>query len=792
LKNFVVGGSGQGGYQYAVSLNGKIVSTDSVFSFPPGERTYFIQVKKYGDFIYEDKLSNQATFTLQYMNTISSLYKTSFTLSNGTMVTDFSNQSIPSMLSYIREIGDASLISEYTEQIVEQVFEKTNSTQFMIYSTTLPFGAATNTIFLKPNFAHVLESMVDSAFMPRWASSGSISFPTKLDFLQVSISSGKTLNVFSKNANGIIKTLSFGESFVIEEKYLIRAGSIYIERIPDPKNCPIPAIPIDKSNLTQKQRYAGFVRKTPYKQVVVGPASNINIYEITNSYFSFSFDVLGSPVEYIYSIKDNTPNHNVTKYTVASNAGETFTFNGLAPNSTYYLEIFVKYASIFQSFEILNAIIVNTLNEIEIKDFSYVTQNNSITVAFDQPENKPGKYVIRYKELLDTSISGSIEIKNVYFKDFYGRKTAQIENLKIGVPYDIYIDTYFTYSDGNYKEPLASPSKTILTIFESSLDVRTTIITGNSIVLQFIDNPNTATQPTNYYLKLTKMGLTEEGKLIEISIINIYDADVNVSRAITGLEKNTRYNIFTRIRYVSGNEYIDATPYFYTRNEGPITNFLYNMYNTFGTLNFDAPPFSEGSTSTVDISFGSLHYTLSGDVTTFSVSNLAIGTAYSIHMRTTYNQTNVYDFFGVFNTLDEGPCDDISFLDINAFDVDCSFSDRFSPEYYHITRTAPDGQTRTLTIFTKQHFQFVQLLHFTDYLITIESVFANRHSYSISRSFRTKNEGPLPNLYSFQYLSTLYLFVDFSSNSFTDMSNEVILGSPLSRYPFKIQIDMNL
>ena len=796
LKNYVTGGAGSGAYEYAVAQDGKILSLseNSRYSFPSGEGTYSIQVKKYADIIYEEQLSNIATFTVRQMDTISHQYKTSFTLTNGSTGTTFQNQSIAAMFSYIREIGDTSFLSEYTEQIVEQVFEKINIHQFMLYSN-LPFGAATNSILLKPNFGHVLESMVDSAFMPRWASSGSISFPTKLDFLKVSIS-GNTLDIFSTNVGGIIKTLIKGESFVYEEKYLIKAGSIYIERIPDPKNCPIPAVPIDKTNLSQKQKYAGFVRNTPYKQVIVGPASNIDLFDITNSYFTFKFDTLGYPLEYTYSIKDNTPNHNVTSYTVNSDAGSVFTFNGLAPNSTYYLEVFVKYANILQPFGILNAILVHTLNEIELKDFSYVAQNNSINVSFDQPENKPGKFAVRWRELFDTSVSGELELRNVYFKDFYDRKNATIENLKIGVSYEIYIDTFFTFGDGNYKEPLSSPVKTIYTIFECPLDMSMTNITGNSLDMQFIDNLNT-TRPTRYYMRLVKMGLTEEGKLIEISTSKIYDASTNISQSITGLEKNTRYHVYTIIEYITHNAYSN-TQYFYTRNEGPITNFSYDMFNTYGTLFFQPSPFSDSIISTVDISFsttnslGSLNYIRSGDISEFVVQDLAIGSTYSINIKTSYvlenGQTNVYDFFGVFHTLNEGPCPDILFIDINAFDVDCSFSDIYTPDYYNVTRTAPDGQTQTIVVH--HQYQFSQLLHYTKYIITMESVFSNQHTYSVSRSFRTKNEGPLPNVYSYQYSTKLYLFVDFSSNTFTDMSNVVKVSFPgemfhLSTYPFK-------
>lgn len=792
LKNHVFGGSGQGAYQYAVAQNGKILSLseNSRFSFPSGEGTYIIQVKKYADVFYEEQLSNIATFTVKQMDIISTQYKTSFTLSANEIVTTFGNRSMQTMLSYIKEIVDTSLIHEYTEQIVEQVFEKINITRFMIYST-LPFGAATNTILLKPNLAHILESMVDSAFMPRWASSGSISFPTKLgDFLKVSIS-GNTLDIFSANSGGIIKTLEKGDSFVYEEKYLIKAGSIYIERIPDPKNCPIPAIPIEKTNLSQKQKYAGFVRNSTYKQVVVGPASNIVISDITNSYFTFTFDTLGYPIEYTYSIKDI--NTTITKYTVSSDAGAAFTFNGLNPNSTYYLEVWVKYANIIQPFGILNAIIVNTLNEIELKDFSYVSQNNSITISFNQPENKPGKFAVRWRELLDASVSGEIEIRNVYVKYFYDRKSVTFTDLKIGISYEIYVDTYFTYSDGNFKEPLSSHTKIISTIYESSLDISMTTITGNSLFMQFVDNLNTATQPIRYYTEITKTRLTEEGKLIEISSTKmIFDSSSNISRHITGLEKNTRYNVFTTIGYITGNEYSDSSPYFYTRNEGPITNFSYDMFNTYGTLFFDS-----SLTTTVDISFASLNYTLSGDVSEFSVQGLDISRSYSINIKTSYvhdtTQTNVYDFSGVFYTLNEGPCLDISFLDINAFDVDCSFSDLYSPDYYTITRKAPDGQTQTLTAVQPKRFQFSDLFHHTEYIITIESFFSNHHTYIISRSFRTKNEGPLTNVYSYQYNTKLYLFVDFSSNTFTDMSNVVSVGVPgetfdLTNYPFKTLI----
>ena len=792
LKNYVSGGSGQGAYQYAVAQNGRILSLsdNSFFSF--GEGTYAIQVKKYADVYYTEQLSNIATFTAKQMDIITSQYKTSFTLSNGNV---YSNQNIGSMLSFIKEIADASLVAEYTEQIVEQVFEKLDITQCMIYST-LPFGSAINTILLKPNLAHVLESMVDSAYMPSWASSGSISFPTKQgDFLKVSIISENTLGIYSAKAGGIIKTLEKGESFIYEDKYLIMAGSIYIERIPDPKNCPIPEVPIDKTNLSQKQRYAGFVRNTAYKQVIVGPASNIVLYDIANTHFSFKFDSIGNPLAYIYSIKDTQ--NNITKYTVDSNTGEFFTFNGLTPNTTYYLEIFVRYANILQPLGIVNAIIVNTLNEIELKDFSYVAQNNSILISFDQPENKPKKFVVRWKEFSYTnSISGEVEIRNIYTKDFYDRKNVSITNLKIGVSYEIYVDTYFTFSDGSFKEPLSSPRKTILTIYESSLDLSMTNITGNSLDIRFVDNLNTATQPTRYFMKLTKMGLTEEGKLIEISTVYIKDSSSNITRSITGLNKNTRYNVLTTIGYISTNEYHDST-FFYTRDEGPITNFSSDMYNTYGTLFFQPSPFAVSST--VDISFASLNYTLSGDISKFAVRDLDISSTYPINIKTSYvhgNQTNVYEFSGFFNTLNEGPCLEISVLDINAFDVDCSFSDRYMPAYYTITRRAPDGLTRTLILTGVQskRFQFYQLLHFTEYDITIESIFSNRHTYSSSRTFRTKNEGPLTNLYSYQYSTKLYLFVDFSSNTFTDMSNVVSVGFrgetfDLATYPFKTLIE---
>jgi len=592
---------------------------------------------------------------------------------------------------------------------------------------------------------------------------------------------------------------------------LSNIASFFLESVPDPKKCEIAAIPINKATSSEKQNYADFVRNTKYKQIVVGPASNIEVYVIGNTSFSFKFDTVGYPTEYTYSLKDISSN--IIKYTVESSSGQDFTFNNIEANTTYFLEVFVQYTNVAKPFGILNPIVVTTLNEkpINVKSFTLSARNNSISVTFSQPENKPGKYVVNLRNLSDNSTQ-SIEIRNVFFADFFGNKNVTFTNLKIGQNYEVFVDTYFTFSDGGYKEPLSSPTQTIQTLYESVLDISMTNITGNSFVMQFVPNPNTASQPTRYFVKHTRMNLTEEGKLYQVPNTTVidYDNSFNSVFQVTGLEKNTYYliyvaNTYTTINglYTTSNEYDNIT-YFYTRNEGPVSNFITDMYNTYGTLYFESSPVLDYNYDTlqnvkVDISFGSFHTTLSGDVSEHIVAGLDISSVYFINIRTTYshdisdiNQTNVYDFSGVFYTLNEGPCQDISFIDINAFDVDCGFSDRYFPDHYIVTRSAPNGQTRSQTIrgTSAKQFQFFKLLHYTVYSIEIVSVFLNLHSYSLSSSFQTKNEGPLVNLYSYQYSTNLYLFVDFSSNTFTDMSNTVnvtLSGETfdLSTYTFK-------
>jgi hypothetical protein len=596
---------------------------------------------------------------------------------------------------------------------------------------------------------------------------------------------------------------------------LSNIANFNIESVPASKKCEIAAIPISKTTSSEKQQYSDFVRNSTYKQVIVGPPSNIEVYVIKNTSFSFKFDTVGYPIEFTYTIKDISSN--ITKYTVESSSGRDFTFNDVAANTTYFLEVFVQYSNITKPFGILNPVVITTLNEkpINVKSFSLSARNNSINVTFSQPQNKPGKYVVNLRDLSDNSHQ-EIEIRNVYFTDFYGDKKATFTDLKIGQTYEIFIETYFTFSDGGYKEPLPSPTQTIQTLYECVLDISMTIITGNSFYIKFIPNLNTVSQPTRYFVKHTKMSLTEEGKWYQVanSTVIDYDNSFNSIFQVTGLEKNTRYLLYVSNTYITlnglytaANEY-DNTTYFYTRNEGPVSNFNTDMYNTYGSLHFKASPLVDYNYETLqnvklDISFGSFHITLSGDASEYIVSSLDISSIYFINIRTTYShdisnidQTNVYDFSGVFYTLNEGPCKDISFLDINAFDVDCVFSDRYVPDHYIVTRSAPNGQTRTLTIegTSAKQFQFFKLLNYTVYSIEIVSVFSNLHSYNLSSSFQTKNEGPLVNLYSYQYSTNLYLFVDFSSNTFTDMSNTVnvtLSGETfkLSTYPFKTLYD---
>jgi hypothetical protein len=577
------------------------------------------------------------------------------------------------------------------------------------------------------------------------------------------------------------------------------------------RRCCPPEKPIDNNKTSEKVEYANYVRNTKYKEVVQGRAQNVEVFNILSSSISLRFQYVGYPREYIYQIEEPVAK-TTTRYTVNANQGTTFTFNGLQHNTRYLINVFVKYITT-TPYGLSSPISVRTPNELYVTDFLLSARNISVTVDFAQAPSNPPKYIVYLTDIYGMTMNQTIE--NIFFSDFQeSRKIVTFDNLENDISYSVYIDTFYYYDDGRQKPILRSATKTIKTLRENEIrnnEIEFLDIRGDGVDLSF--QPIEYQNVIKYIIRFTEQILTVDGIEDKNSFI-AYDGNANFV-SIKDLKRNQLYRIDISNTYISSNTYANHFK-FQTRNEGHVLNIHENnvMYNAFGTITFTKSPFTETypayindlSYITYDISYSTETSALnniqyfsepfkkvenaSDNIDFYTIGSITnpmldISAVYYLYVRTTYylnsGQINVYDTSGVFQTLDEGPVKDIYFTDINAYDVDISFSTLYSPNYFYVQLLQNNGAQQIKRI-DYEHSNNHYMINFNDltnkgefYKVTVTSVFANNHTYIFDSSFQTLDEGFIDSIYFYHYNNSFHVFLDIFDSEFQTMSNEVQL-----------------
>jgi hypothetical protein len=573
------------------------------------------------------------------------------------------------------------------------------------------------------------------------------------------------------------------------------------------RRCCPPEKPVDNDKTSEKVEYANYVRNTKYKEVIQGRAQNVEVLNVLSSSISVRFEYVGYPREFIYQIEE-PQTKTTTRYTVNASQGTTFTFNGLSHNTRYLINIYVKYVTI-TPYGLSSPISVRTPNEFKVTDFILSARNISVTVDFAQSPSNPPKYIVYLTDISGITVNQTVE--NVFLDDFQApRKIVTFDNLVNDVSYSVYIDTFYYLDDGTQKQILRSATQTIRTLRENKIfDIQYSNITGNSVDLSFqpIEHENVS----SYVIRFTEQNTTPDGVVDASTFIVHDDSEKNVT--ISDLKRNQLYRIDISNTYIQFNNTYENSFEFQTRNEGEVLNISNenDMYNAFGTITFSKSPFTETyltyindlSYITYDISYSanqvnSVHYSsvpfkqvnsVSDNIDSYTIGSLAnplldISTTYYLYVRTKYylhnGQINVYDASGVFQTLHEGPVQDISFTDINAYDVDISFSSIYTPVEYFVrlynVRKASQIIKRIAYTSGVINVNFTNLINNREeYKVEVKSVFNNGHEYNLDSSFNTTNEGALDTIDFYHYDNSVNVFLDIFEPSYQDMSNAVVL-----------------
>ena len=349
-----------------VSINGK-TNSNYQYIFPPG--IYNIKISQQGDRIHRFAVSDAFRVTVSrpnrvYGNTIQDFVRLLEAVTHRTDVrTAVEGIFFSNTYTLIEQLPPFPLFSQYGYPVT--AIRESTVFDYNLYGGF--YGLIPNTT----DFIRFVYSGDTTVTITRTdASNNNYRFTT---------SDGKIDHVFSS-----------GQYYTLGNYEFVFDVGVFFESIPPFSFCVPPPIPIDKTNVSDRQLYAHRARYSKYSMITQGRARNIIFpsEHLTRESFRVQFDTVGDPVKYTFVIRDS--NLIETRYDVNSANGNTYDFVGLVPNHNYLVDIIVQYAT-KKPYKLSPMSVVTTLPLISQVQAVNIT-TNSFTVIFTTAETDTNKY----------------------------------------------------------------------------------------------------------------------------------------------------------------------------------------------------------------------------------------------------------------------------------------------------------------------------------------------------------------------------------------------------------------
>ena len=514
-------------------------------------------------------------------------------------------------------------------------------------------------------------------------------------------------------------------------------------------------LPIEQTE-SEKTKYAGYVKRTTYKRVYEGSASNISLIKPEFDTLEIEFSVVGSPLYYEVYLKQLPKYTTLPPYTFMTNRGIV---GGLRMNTSYEVDVVTYYIS-GKKFNANKKRIFHTLNESPPYDMQVTTPTGLVRRRLEDD---------LFFNLLFKDASGVVSNYKVnsfnsdvnYLQLVYSNQTNMIPDLIANETYTLKLTSF--YGDDVVANPDYTLTQTHQMINETPVsNIFFTEITGHNVVVNFTSSAGDITD-VSYSIFFND---------IFVSTFGSEQTEIDVS--FQDLIYNYLYDVKIVSHYKTNNNSYLLDSSFSTLNETYVRNFTIINGPTNVNISFDqSPDFSADDTYVMNlfhVSDGNNQIgnklTISGDLilpidiaNTFDISGLVVDNVYNLRVESIYTETEhsyINDF--EFTTLNEGiikscSIDTYSNGELILSGASVQFAivpfNGSSPIQYDIRISTSSQNDDSGLSFSRDPDDFVfdnVLTKNTLYFVFVNSIYATDNSYqsvTFDLSFQTRNEEAL-------------------------------------------------